>query len=105
MASGSGPVDTNADWRSQVDFTDSVWLFDAGARGKASLIIDFHHERNGGLVAEFYDDVNGDGELRYGYEKGYPRSVETRFPSMRVHAPDGWWARDGGCHRIELPPL
>lgn len=89
-----GPVDRAADWRTQLDFTNAVWIFDAGARGKASLIIDFRREADG-LVAEFYDDINDDGEVRYGFERGYPRSVETRFPSLKVIAPDGWWVRDG----------
>ncbi|HEV8634522.1 MAG TPA: hypothetical protein VG370_09845 [Chloroflexota bacterium] len=89
-----GRVDPGADWRGQLDFTNAVWVFDAGARRKASLIIDFH--RNGtALAADFYDDLDGDGEVRYGFERGYPRSVETRFPVLRVTAPDGWWVRDG----------
>ncbi|HEY3111756.1 MAG TPA: hypothetical protein VGL23_23570 [Chloroflexota bacterium] len=89
-----GPVDTGADWRSQLNFLDAVWLFDAGARGKASLIIDFHHSGRA-AVADFFDDVSGAGEVHFGLERGYPRSVSSRFPTMRVTAPDGWWVRDG----------
>ena len=88
------PVDPNGDWRTQLNTDDAVWLFDAGATGRASLIVDFHHE-NGAAVADFYDDVGGNGELRYGYERGYPRSVESRFPTVKVTAPDGWWVRGG----------
>ena len=88
------PVDTGADWHSQLNFTDSVWLFDAGARGKASLIIDFHKESQG-LVADLYDDPKSSGEIHFGLERGYPRSVANRFPTMKVVAPDGWWVRDG----------
>jgi hypothetical protein len=89
-----GPVDKSADWRTQLDFLDAVWLFDAGARGKASLIIDFHRD-GAAAVADLYDDASGDGEVHYGLERGYPKSVSSRFPTMRVRAPDGWWVRDG----------
>ncbi len=88
------PVDFSADWHNQLDFTDAVWTFDTGARGKASLIIDFHPSPTG-LIADIYDDRNGDGEIRYGYERGYPKSVESRFPTLHITAPDGWWVRDG----------
>jgi hypothetical protein len=87
-------VDTSAAWRSQVDLTDAVWVFDAAARGKPSLIIDFHREGRK-LVATIYDDVNRDGEIRYGLERGIPKSTESRFPTVTVSAPDGWWVRDG----------
>jgi hypothetical protein len=89
-----GSVDTGVDWRSQLDFTDAVWVFDAGARGKASLIIDFRRDGQR-LVADLFDDVNLDGEVRYGLERGYPKSVESRFPTVKVTARDGWWARAG----------
>jgi hypothetical protein len=87
-------VNTGVDWRTQVDFTDAVWLIDAGARGKASLIINFRQE-GGTVVAELFDDVSGDGEVRYGLERGYPKSVESRFPTVKVTGRDGWWVRDG----------
>lgn len=87
-------VDTTADWRTQLSFDDAVWLFDAGARGKASLIVDFHRDSTG-LVAEFYDDPSNQGEVSYGLERGIPRSTRSRFPTVRVTAPDGWWVRDG----------
>jgi hypothetical protein len=85
-----GAVDRGADWRTQLNFTDAVWLFDVGARGKASLIIDFHRQ-GGAVVADFYDDPKDAGEVRFGLERGRPKSVASRFPTMRVTAPDGWW--------------
>ncbi|TAK26074.1 MAG: hypothetical protein EPO26_01665 [Chloroflexota bacterium] len=87
-------VDRNAPWHSQLNFENAVWVFDAGATAQASLIIDFRRER-GALIADIYDDVNGDGELRYGLERGYPRSIESRFPSVSFIAADGWWIRNG----------
>lgn len=92
-----GAVDTGADWRTQLNFSDAVWLFDAGARGKASLIIDFRRTARG-LVAELFDDVRGEDGVRYGLERGIPRSVQTRFPTVRITAPDGWWVRDGAVN-------
>lgn len=88
------PVTTSGDWRSQLNFDDAVWIFDAGARGTPSLLIDFRRDGSA-AVADLYDDRGGDGIVRYGLERGYPRSAETRFPPVRVVAPDGWWVKDG----------
>ncbi|MGH2460698.1 MAG: hypothetical protein ACRDIY_17730 [Chloroflexota bacterium] len=88
------PLPSSQDWRASMNATDAVWVFDVGARDAASLMIDFHPNRNGpGLVADLYDDQDGDGNVRYRMVDGIPVPAESAFPTVRVVAPDGWWTR------------
>jgi hypothetical protein len=81
-------------WHDSVDFEDDLWVFDAEGNGDANLIIDFHRQGSR-LVAELYDDQNGDGEVAYEVEKGAPVVRESEFPSVQVTAQDEWSTADG----------
>ncbi len=79
-----------------LNMSDAVWLFDFANIGRASLIIDFHPNRHGpGIAADLYDDQDGDGAVAYTVRDGAPVASESRFPTIQVVAPDGWWVRDG----------
>ena len=88
------PFPAGQDWHASLNTTDAVWVFDAGARREASLIIDFHPNWSGpGLVADLYDDRDGDGNVRYAIDDGIPVPAESTFPTVRIVATDGWWTR------------
>lgn len=89
------PVDPRLFWAEALDFENAVWLFDAGLQGRASLIIDFRREGSA-LVAELFDDGDGDGAVAYELVAGLPQVTESggRW-SVQVRAPDGFWVRDG----------
>lgn len=85
------------DWQSQLDYGETTWIYDTGARGRASLIIDFHHD-GAALVADLYDDGNNDGQVMYQNDPnaGSVRILENLSHwTMRVVAKDGWWTRQG----------
>jgi hypothetical protein len=76
-------------------FADAVWVFDVAARRQASIIIDFH-PLSGSLVADLFDDGNGDGAVDYVVREGVPTVLENGGkPTIRVVSRDGWWQRDG----------
>ena len=77
-------------WYDVLDFQDSVWIFDAGADGTANLVISFYPEGKA-LVADLYDDQDGDGQVGVILENDFPAIRETPYPTVRVVAPDGWW--------------
>lgn len=82
------------DWRTHLNMANALWLFDAGASGRASLIIDFHPDARGaGLVADLYDDQDGDGQVAFILKDRLPAPNEGRFPTVQVRAPEGWWLR------------
>jgi hypothetical protein len=80
-------------WRQATDFENDLWVFDAGSDGNAELIISFGRTAEG-LVAELWDDQDGDVRVRY---TAPPELAiqESPWPSVRVMAPEGWWTRDG----------
>ncbi|HLQ35645.1 MAG TPA: hypothetical protein VK457_23400, partial [Chloroflexota bacterium] len=81
-------------WQDDLNMSDAVWLFDPGARNHPSLIVDFHRASQG-LVADVYDDQDGDGKVEYRLMNGLPVPAETSFPTIHVVASDGWWIKDG----------
>jgi hypothetical protein len=92
-------LDPTVDWRRNLDMERAIWLFDAGADGRANLIIEFARAGQA-LVATIYDDQDGDGRVSFELQQGLP-AVAERPPrltgpawSARVTAPDGWWIRD-----------
>lgn len=90
------PVADTGDWHDDLNFSDAVWIFDAGATGRASLVVDFHPNRQGpGVEADLYDDQNGDGQVSVAYRAGIPYAAETPYPTVRVVAPAGWWIKAG----------
>ena len=88
------PFDLARPWAENLDDQNAVWVFDAGAQNRASLIIDFH-PNGAALVADLYDDQNGDGQVAYRLEGGRVMIDESRFWSVRVRADAGWWTRAG----------
>ncbi|HNP71195.1 MAG TPA: hypothetical protein PKK15_08810 [Kouleothrix sp.] len=90
----NGDMRDTGSWRSAADFTNDFWVFDAGGNGRANLLIDFHPS-GGALVADLYDDQNGDAAVDYHFEGGRPVIGESRFWTVEVTAKDGWWQRDG----------
>jgi hypothetical protein len=83
-----------ARWQDAVTFRDEVWIFDANATGRASLIIDFRQDGSA-LVANLFDDQDGDAAVSYEMHGGVPAVTESTQPTVRVSAADGWWTRDG----------
>ena len=87
--------DSSQPWQSNLDYTNSIWLFQPASQYWTSLIIDFHQEAEG-LVADFYDDGNGDDEVSYQLQGGVPAVTENAGHwSLRVIARDGWWTKGG----------
>jgi O-antigen/teichoic acid export membrane protein len=91
LANGLRP---DVPWQKQLSYADATWAFDAGATGKAKLVIQFHRD-GAAVVADLYDDGDGDGEVRFGLRKDYPVVSENGGHwTIRVTAKDGWWTRD-----------
>ena len=86
----AGNMQATGLWETSVDFEDDLWVFDAGGDGTANLIIDFHRDEST-LVADLYDDQDGDGVVAYRLENGVPHVTESTYWTVRVVAPDGWW--------------
>ena len=87
-------------WDKAVSFENEIWIFDAGGDKSANLIIDFHRQGQA-LVADLYDDRNGDGRVAYLLRNNRPRITESNSWTVRVVAPDGWWV-DGGKINFNL---
>lgn len=88
--STDGPLVSSSNWLESVDFENEVWVFDAGALGRASLIARFRREGDA-LVAELYDDQDGDGRVGYRVDRQGLRVSESQNWTVRVVAPAGWW--------------
>lgn len=73
---------------------DTLWIFDAKGDGTANLVINFHSSSDG-LIADLYDDQNGDGAVSFAVQDGYILVTESPYPTVRVVAPDGFWEKDG----------
>ncbi len=87
-----GDMDHSKEWKDSVDFEDDLWVFQPGGLEKAALIIDFHRD-GGSLVADLYDDQDGNGTVGYKVEGGRPVITESQYPTVRVIAKDGWWTQ------------
>lgn len=93
--------DSRRPWQENVTYEDETWIFDAGAQGRASLIIVYHRDGQA-LVADLYGDQTGDGQVTYTLQNGRPQVTEgSRFVNdttpwtVRVVAPEGWWFKGG----------
>lgn len=75
--------------------TNAVWVFDVGAQGRASLIIDFHPDGQN-LVADLYDDEDGDRQVSYRLVNGVP--VVTERPALAPRFVRRQLAQQGGEH-------
>ncbi len=93
-------------WHMNVAFEDEIWIFDADADGTANLIIDFYRTpttagaptmagTGSELIADLYDDQDGDAQVAYRLQRGWPLITESAFWTVQLRAPDGWWAREG----------
>ena len=82
---------SNQVWPDPQDYADSVWIFDPGEKNQASLIIDFHQEGSA-LVADLFDDGDGDGIVSYRERPSGLEILENKGKwTVQVTAPDGWW--------------
>jgi len=88
-----GQVSTDLPWRQNIVYENETWVFDHGTRGRASLIVDFTGDGTS-LVAELYDDRDGDGEVRYEIAGGKVGITESEYWTVQVVAPDGWWIQE-----------
>jgi hypothetical protein len=89
----AGNMQASVDWQKATDFEDDLWIFDARIDQKADLVIDFHREGES-LVADLYDDRDGDGKVSYSTARGQVAVTEPKGPTIRVVSLDGWWQRD-----------
>src|SRR5581483_8333867 len=89
----AAPATVGQRWRPEM--LDETWVVDAGGRGRAFLIIDFHPV-GGDVAADLYDDADGDGAGSELVTDGRLRIRENNGNwAVRVQAKDGWWVRDG----------
>jgi len=101
---GARNMQTSVDWQQATDFEDDTWVFDASSDGKADLVIVFVGDGEA-LVAELFDDRDGDGKVSYSIPLGRARVTEPRGPTVRVVAVDGWWQRENKINynlRLEI---
>lgn len=89
------PARAGASWREALNYEDALWIYNVGASDRAGLIIDFHRSGNK-VIADLYDDQNGDGVLRYGL-RGSTLLIDepVRVPIVKVTADGGWWLPSG----------
>jgi len=73
------------------EMRDGFWVFDIGADGTTNLVIQFSRGDNDEAIADFFTDLDGDGQvgLRPLNDGELPRTTEAAI--MRMVAPDGWW--------------
>ena len=84
----SKPVNTALPWREALNMRDALWLFDAGDRQRASLIVDFHPDEDGaGVVADLFDDQNGDGKVSYATRDGIPYPADSAMVQPFPYSP------------------
>jgi hypothetical protein len=89
------PVVAQTAWQDALNYEDALWIYDVGSTNRAGLIIDYRRSQDQ-VIAELYDDQNGDGVLRYGLRNGrllYDEPINV--PVVRVTAQGGWWLPDG----------
>lgn len=91
VVDGSNDMRWDAPWQEVVDFQNDTWIFDHQADGKANLIVVFGREGSS-LVADLYDDRNGDGEVSYQIVDGRVEITENKW-TVRVIAANGWWTK------------
>lgn len=90
---GARDMQASVDWQQTTDFEDDTWVFDAWGDGQADLVIDFHHDGEA-LVADLYDDRDGDGRVSYSTADRRVLITEPRGPTVHIVASDGWWQQD-----------
>jgi len=90
----NGNLVQDLDWRENLDFESDVWLFDVGADGIANLVIDFYRDGSN-VIADLFDDQTGDGQVAYSDQQGQITILESKVPTVRFIAQEGWWTDVG----------
>ncbi len=86
----AGNMGTGLDVLAVADFRDDVWIFDVGADGTAQLVLMFMQEGER-LLADLYDDRNGDGQVSYRMGPGSVKVTESSPWHVRVMARSDWF--------------
>jgi hypothetical protein len=76
------------------DFDGTLWLIDIANRGLNSIALLFSRS-DGQLIAEVYQDQDGDDRVAVSGSGSSARIVEPGTWSIRVVAVDGYWQHDG----------
>lgn len=85
------------DWAESTDFDGDSWIFDAHGDGTAELIVVFG-KRGDRVVADFYDDRDGDGQVAFRLTGVNLQILESKHWTMRVDAPGGWLNAGGALN-------
>jgi hypothetical protein len=90
----NGDMRAGNQWEKTTDFMDDVWVFDLGADGSAQLIVDFEivGELNTALV---YDDIDGDGQVRYRVVGNQISIEESSFWHVKAESRRSWMQAGG----------
>jgi hypothetical protein len=89
-----GDMVASSNWRIGTNISDSTWIIDVGARGRASLIIQFATTKDQ-QTASLYDDVTGNGEVSYHLDQARVIVDESPYWTVRVTASPRWFLPDG----------
>jgi len=87
--------DSSAAVASLPDIANGALVFDANADDTANVIVVFSQRTDGALIADIYDDQDGDGVVSSRTGSATHLEVTETGPVVQVIAPDGWWQRDG----------
>jgi hypothetical protein len=90
----SGEIDPDLAWQENITYVDETWIFDHDSHGRASLVIQFRQDKES-LVAELYDDGDGDGVVTYTIDGSGVTITENEYWTVQVVASDGWWLQKG----------
>lgn len=94
---GASDMQASDDWSVATDFLNDTWVFDAGADGRAKLIIQFSTTTDG-VQADIYDDEDGDGQVSYVVRAGRAMVTESSHPILRITAAPNWTRPDGSLN-------
>jgi len=74
------------------ELLNGYWIFDVNADGSPNLIVQFSQGANGEAIADFYTDLNGNGQIDLISARNDELLISEPSPIQLV-APDGWWTR------------
>jgi hypothetical protein len=90
--SGGPPISEHLD--QETDFQDALWLFDSRTQERNQIAVWFH-QVDGKLVADLYQDQDGDGHVSVQIADDDAQITEPGSWSIRTVALDGYWQRNG----------
>jgi hypothetical protein len=100
---GGNDMQPSQDWHLATDFENDTWIFDAGADGRAELIVRFERTDESSVQAYVFDDADGDGAVAYYVSTGtnMPVITESGAPTLTITS---WpsWTRPGGSLNYNL---